>query len=88
MEVTLALLTGTAALVSQVTGAVPTSGAIRAIVATITAYVPLTLAAAIRGVRRVSTPTVNQVAAIAPATVLTTAAVALRIPTIGRHCEP
>ena len=92
-----ALLTGTAAQVSQVTGAVQTTVATRAAAATTAAtrigvYVPLTLAAAKHTARRVSTQHATILAAIVPRIVLTTAAVALRIPGVlsgvCRHCEP
>ena len=96
MVVTLALLTGTVARVSRVTGAVPTTVAPRVAAAAtaayhITVYVPWVLVpipTISSGVLRVSTPTATIVAAIAPATVLATAAVPLRIPVIGCHCEP
>ena len=94
MVVTLALLTGTAAQASRVTGAVPTTPATRAAAAAatrITVYVPWVLVpipTVSSGVLRVSTPAAAVVAAIAPATVLATAAVPLRIPVIGCHCEP
>ena len=92
-------VTGTAARASQVTGAVPTGGATRAVAAAtagirITVYVPLTLAVAIPIARRVSTPAVTQVrqrvvfVLVAPAIVRITAAVPLRIPVIGSRREP
>ena len=81
-----ALLTGTAAQVSQVTGQAQTpvsmGGQLLVLVVNTIAWVHAS------GARVKCTPTALVVAAIAPATVLTTAAVALRIPTIGRHCEP
>ena len=94
MEVTLALLTGTAALVSQVTGAVPTTVASRAAAAAtlrITVYVPWVLATiptTSSGALRVSSPTATVVAAIAPAIVRIGVAVPLRIPVIGRRYKP
>ena len=94
LRVTLVMqVTGTVARVSQVTGAVQTSPPTRAAAAItvanrITVYVPLTLVVAIPTARRVSTPIAKQALATALDTVQETAAVPLRIPTIGRHCEP
>ena len=87
-------VTGTVALVSQVTGVVPTAVASRAaaeVALRITVYVPwvlVTVPTVSSGALRVSSPAAIRVAAVAPATVLTTAAVPLRIPAFGRHCEP
>ena len=95
VHLTLHLLTGTVARPSQVTGAVPTPTTIfAAIIAPtyITVYVPLIQVAANPTARRVSTPTAGIVAATVPATVITTAAVPLRIPAVLSgvccHCEP
>ena len=91
LRVTLAMqVTGTAALVSQVTGAVPTSLASRAgpsLPLTTFVYVPLTLATVVPGVRRVSPLAATLVAAFAPASVLAAVAVPLRIPVVCRRCK-
>ena len=92
MVVTLALLTGTAAQASQVTGAVPTWEVIRATAETlITVYVPWVLVlipTASSGALRDSVLAVDQVVAVAPVVVIAPAAVPLRKPAVCRHCEP